>query len=120
MVGSLISDNALIQYSHNFTSAIFSNLPIYSHQLNNVGNNIDSGNVYDKDYIGMSSDAAISYNLGTLKPNEKKEFSLIMCMQYDVDKDIETIKEKVDELKNIDINKELTKIKNSWKRCRIK
>ena len=116
MVGSLISDNALIQYSHNFTSAIFSNLPIYSHQLNNVGNNIDSGNVYDKDYIGMSSDAAISYNLGTLKPNEKKEFSLIMCMQYDVDKDIETIKEKVDELKNIDINKELTKIKNSWKR----
>ena len=116
MAGSLISNDALIQYSHNFTSAIFSNEPIYSHQLNNVDNNINSGNIYDKDYIGMSSDAAISYDLGTIKPGEKREFLLIMYMQYDVDKDIATAEQEIKELRKIDIHKELTKIKNTWKK----
>ena len=33
MVGGIVIDDALIQYSHNFISAIFSNEPIYSHQM---------------------------------------------------------------------------------------
>ena len=116
MVGSLILNDSLVQYSHNFTSAIFSKEPLYSHQLNNTDSNINSGMIYDKDYIGMSSDSAISYNLGTIKPNETRGFSLFIYMQYDVDRDIPTVEEKIEELRKLSIDKELIKIKNSWER----
>ena len=32
---------------------------------------INSGTIYDKDYIAMNADVAISYNLGKLKPGGK-------------------------------------------------
>ena len=34
-------------------------------------NNIEDGQIGDKDYVGMSADSAISYDLGTLKAGEK-------------------------------------------------
>ena len=116
MVGGIVVDDALIQYSHNFISAIFSNEPIYSHQMNNVKDNIESGVIHDKDYIGMSPDSAISYDFGTIKPNETREFSLFMYMQYDVDRDIATAEEKIREIRKLKIDKELEKIKNNWEK----
>ena len=49
--GSYITEEALIQYSHNFTCAIFANQNTLSHQVNDVERNIGSGVIYDKDYI---------------------------------------------------------------------
>ena len=77
-VGSQIKNNALIQYCHDYALGIFSKDKIYSHQLNDVANNIQSGVIQDKDYIGMSADSAVSYNIGTIKPGEKKEFVLFV------------------------------------------
>src|SRR5699024_7995873 len=54
-VGSQIKNNALIQYCHDYALGIFSKDKIYSHQLNDVANNIQSGVIQDKDYIGMSA-----------------------------------------------------------------
>ena len=61
-----------MQYSHNYTCATFSREKLLSHQLNNVNSTINSGVIYDKDYIGMSADSAISYDLGVLKPGGEK------------------------------------------------
>ena len=46
---------------------------INAHQLNDVDNNIGSGVISDKDYIGMSADSSINYEVGRIKPGETKE-----------------------------------------------
>ena len=115
MAGGLMIDDSLIQYSHNFTCAIFSNQKVLSHQLNECERNITSGTLYDKDYIGMSPESAVSYDLGTLKPGQSKEFSLIVYMKYD-EKNMNNIENEIIELKKLNVNKEITKIKNFWKK----
>ncbi len=113
MAGGMIENDALIQYSHNFTCAIFSKEKLYSHQLNNVERNINSGEIYDKDYIGMSQNSAISYDLGVLKPGEKREFTLIMYLKYD-DGNISEVSEKITKLRKINIDKEIEKVDKYW------
>lgn len=115
MAGGLIADNALIQYSHNFTCAIFSNQKILSHQLNDCERNISTGTIYDKDYIGMSADSAISYEIGTIKPGESKEFTLIMYMKYE-EININNIQDEIRELRKINVDKEIAKVQVYWKR----
>lgn len=113
MAGGMIENDALIQYSHNFTCAIFSKEKLFSHQLNNVEKNIDSGEIYDKDYIGMSENSAISYNLGVLKPGERKEFSLIVFLKYD-EGNISEVIEKIDKLRKVNVDKEIEKVDKYW------
>ena len=113
MAGGMIENDALIQYSHNFTCAIFSKEKLFSHQLNNVEKNIDSGEIYDKDYIGMSENSAISYNLGVLKPGEKREFSLIVFLKYD-EGNISEVIEKIDKLRKVNVDKEIEKVDKYW------
>lgn len=114
MVGGLITNDALIQYSHNFCFCILGKQRFLSHQVNNVDKTISSGYVYDKDYIGMSPDSAISYDLGTLKPQEETEFSLLIYMEYDK-WEMNKNNEIINEIKNIDIDKELEKVEKYWK-----
>ncbi len=113
MAGGMIENDALIQYSHNFTCAIFSKEKLYSHQLNNVERNINSGEIYDKDYIGMSEDSAISYDLGVIKPGEKREFTLIVFFKYD-EGNLSEVIEKIDKLRKLDADKEIEKIDKYW------
>ena len=113
MAGGMIENDALIQYSHNFTCAIFSKEKLYSHQLNNVERNINSGEIYDKDYIGMSEDSAISYDLGIIKPGEKREFTLIVFFKYD-EGNLSEVIEKIDKLRKLNVDKEIEKIDKYW------
>lgn len=115
MAGGMLQQDALIQYSHNFTCIILAKQKLLSHQLNNIEKNISSGTIYDKDYIGMSPDSAISYDLGTIKPNEEIEFSLIMYMSYD-ENNLQVLEEKIAELREINVNKEISKIESYWRR----
>lgn len=114
MAGGLILDDSLIQYSHNFTRAIFSKQKLLSHQLNDSERTISSGTVYDKDYIGMSSDSSISYDLGVLKPGEKTEFSILMYMKYDEEFQVEDIQQEIEKFRKINVNKEIEKIEKYW------
>ena len=66
MVGSEIRENALIQYCHDYTMYTFSKMPFMSYQLNDTKENIGSGVIQDKDYIGMSCDSSISYDMGKI------------------------------------------------------
>ena len=113
MAGGMIENDALIQYSHNFTCATFSKEKLLSHQLNDVERNISTGEIYDKDYIGMSDNSAISYDLGTLKPGEKREFTLIMYFKYD-DGNILDVSEKIDKLRKINVDREIEKVDKYW------
>ena len=115
MAGGLLANDSLIQYSHNFTCAIFSNKNIKSHQLNNAEGDIKSGTISDKDYIGMSPDAAISYDLGTLKPGESTEFNLLIYMKYE-ETNINNIEKEILELKKMNVNREISKIGDYWRR----
>ena len=115
MAGGLFTDNALIQYSHNFTCAIMGDKEILSHQLNNCERNISLGTIADKDYIGMAPDAAVSYDIGTIKPGGIAKFGIILYMKYD-ESNIENIKEEIRTLKNINIEKEIAKVGTYWKK----
>ena len=115
MAGSIFSNNALIQYSHNFTFAITSNKDALSHQLNNLQTNIESGIIYDKDYIGMNSESAISYDIENLKPGESSTIYIYMYLNYDETK-IEETKQEIDEIRKINAEKEIQKVESYWKK----
>lgn len=98
-------------------SIISNDLKLISHNINRTNDVITSGILYDKDYIGMSNNSAVSYEIGTLKPNEKKEFNVMIFIGDNKEKnDLESVQAKIEELKKLDEEKELKSAKQYWKR----
>lgn len=117
MVGAEIKDNCLIQYCHDYSMYTFSNYPLLSYQLNDTKQTISSGEIHDKDYIGMSSDSSISYDIGILKPGEKKELVLYMYFRDNNQKFAEEdLKKQITQITKLDINKEQQAIEKYWKK----
>lgn len=117
MVGSQIKDNMLVQYCHDYTMYTFSNVPIFSHQLNNTKENIGSGEIQDKDYIGMSSDSSISYHIGNLKPGEKRQLVIYLYFrQNSIKLTQEALKKQIDYIKKLDVEKEKQTVEKYWKK----
>ena len=73
-----VKNDTLIQYNHDFSVCTFSNEKISSKQINGSENNFIQGSIGGKDYIGMSPDSSISYNLKKLKPGEEKELTIFV------------------------------------------
>ena len=116
MIGTKIENNILMQYSHDYTYCIFSKTPILSYRLNNSKEEIKTGILKDKDYIGMAEDSAVSFDIGTLKPGESKEFEIIIYINNNEEKyKFDEIIEDVEKIRKIDINKELNKVEKYWK-----
>ncbi len=107
-------DNVLLQYMHDYTLAIFSKNPISTTQINNSDANIQDGIVGGKDYIGMSQDSSISYNLGTLKPGEVKEIDLFIYIE-DV-KNKSQLSTNTSRIKKLDIDKEEEQARKFWRK----
>lgn len=80
-VSGYIKNNMLLQYSHDYTLGIVSKHDIKLYQVNNAKENIGSGNITGKDYIGMSDDSAIGYELEELKPGEEKSIDIIITLK---------------------------------------
>lgn len=115
VVGSKVEKDILMQYSHNYTYSIFSKMPISSYRLNNSKDEIKTGVIADKDYIGMSNDSAISYNIGELKPGEEKEFEIFIYINSNQKRyKFEEIIKEIENLKKLDINKEEQKTEKYW------
>ncbi len=111
-------ENGILQYSHEFSLGIISNdLKVESHKLHGVDEVIESGILQDKDYIGMSNNAGVCFNVGTLKPGEKKEFSIIMFIlnRHD-EKRQEDMENKIEKFKKFEVKKELQSAKQYWKK----
>ena len=113
-VSGYSKNDSLIQYMHDYNYITCSNNKIKSSQINNNSETIESGNVWDKDYIGMSNDSSISYDLGVLKPNEEIEFCIYITISNGAE--IKNIDEKIEETRHLDYKKELEKTKKYWEK----
>ena len=115
---SKVIQNGMLQYSHGYNMAVISNsLKLLSHKIHGTDEVIRSGILQDKDYIGMSSQAAVSYDVGTLKPMEVKEFSVCIYISDNKEKNkFEEIEEQIDKIKRIDVEKELQNTKKYWRK----
>ena len=116
MVGSKIENNVLLQYSHNSTMCMFSKNNINAHQLNDTDNNIGSGIIHDKDYIGMSSDSSINYELGVIKPGETKELDIYLYVFENDKVSVEEMWKKVENLRKLDVAADQVATQRYWKK----
>ena len=115
-VGAMKIDTGMIQYAHDFTVATFSKEnKLLSHQINDSNNTINTAYIQDKDYIGMSKDSSISFDLGTIKPEEKKEIEI--CVYIDeTRKTMQAVEDEIERIRKIDLNKEYTNVKSYWRK----
>jgi len=87
---------------------------ISKHQINGSKNTIKTGEIYDKDYIGMSKDSSICYNLGVIKPQEKKEIDI--CIVIGENRNVSQMEDEVDRVTKIDLNKQYLDTKSYWRK----
>ena len=115
-VGAMKIDTGMIQYAHDFTVATFAKEnKLLSHQINDSNNIINTAYIQDKDYIGMSKDSSISFDLGTIKPEEKKEIEI--CVYIDeTRKTMQAVEDEIERIRKIDLNKEYTNVKSYWRK----
>ena len=97
-------DGGMMQYAHDFTFSTFAkNTKVIKHQINGSKENIQRGEIYDKDYIGMSNDTSVCYELGVIKPQEKK--TLEICIAIGENKNISEIEKEIERIKKMDSKK---------------
>ncbi len=114
-VGCKIVDGGMMQYAHDFVFSTFAKgKDIIKHQINGSTNNIKRTEIYDKDYIGMSKDTSIAYEIGTMKPGEKKELEI--CITIGENKNISDIEDEIERVKRIDFEKEYINTKTYWRK----
>lgn len=107
--GSRIVDKGIIQYNHNYAMAIFSNKNLYGHKLNDVQSTLQSAVIMDKDYIGMSNEIAISYDIGVIHPGEQQELNIFILVNEN-----HGIEEKIQKCVKLNTDKEFENVKNYW------
>ena len=114
-VGCKIIDGGMLQYAHDFSVAtVAKGEKIKRHQINGSKETIKRGEIYDKDYIGMSNDSSVSYNIGILKPGEKK--ILEICVKIDDNRNISEMEDEIDRITKIDYKKEYSDTKTYWRK----
>lgn len=115
-VGCKLIDNGMMQYAHDFMISTFSKeQKLLSHQIHCSKNNITSGEIWDKDYIGMSNDSSISYDIEKIKPGEKKQIDICVVLQPQP-KEMSELETEIERIRRIDFNTEYVKTKNYWRK----
>lgn len=115
LVSCKVIDEGMMQYAHDFSVSTFAKgYKISSHQINGSKETIKRGEIQDKDYIGMSKDSSICYDLGTIKSQEKK--TLDICILVDENRNVSAMEDEVDRITKIDLNKEYNETKSYWRK----
>lgn len=117
-VSCKVIKQGMIQYSHDYTFATVSKkTKLLSHQINDSENNIYTGVIQDKDYIGMSADSSICYDIGVIKPKQKRELCIYLWINENKENcKFDEIEQQLDELKKIDFEKELSCTIRYWRK----
>ena len=117
-VSCKVIPQGMIQYSHDFALSITSRkTSLDSFQINDTSSNIHTGVIGDKDYIGMSADSSLCYNIGIIKPKEKKELVLYIWINENKEKyKLDEIEQENSELKKFDTEKELAHTIRYWQK----
>lgn len=114
---SRVIDNGLMQYTHDYNFAVFSNRDIMSHKLHGIDEVIESAILEDKDYIGMTNNAGIVYDLKTLQPNEEIEIPLYIYINDNLEKyKLSDLDKQIDNITKKDYNQEISKTKKYWRK----
>ena len=109
--------DTLMQYTHDYTVCTFAKEKMSNYQVNNSSDDFMSGSIGGKDYIGMSPDSAIEYDLGVLKPGEEKTFNLyIHISDNQVKNPVNDLELEIERFRKIDIKKELEDTKKYWRK----
>ena len=114
---SFCKNDCLIQFTHDDSVCIFSKNKLLSYQVNSASYNFHEGVIGGKDYIGLSPDSSISYDIGTIKPGKEAEIDICVfinnnekiCLLNDLDVEIERFRK-------IDFKKSLEDTKKYWKK----
>ncbi len=115
-VGAKIIDNGMMQYAHDFIFSTFSKSEkISNHQINGSKDTIKTANIYDKDYIGMSKDSSIKYDLGIIKPGQKKSLEICVLIEENKKK-MSDIESEIERIRKIDFQKEYTNTRVYWRK----
>ena len=109
-------NDALIQYNHDYSVCTFAKEAPNSVQINGVQSNIMEGIIGGKDYIVMSSNSAISYNL-KIPAGKSASIAIYIyindnnskCLLNELDNEIERFRK-------LDIKKEIEDTKKYWKK----
>ena len=88
---------------------------MYKFQVNGASNDFMSGKIGGKDYIGMSSDSAISYDLKEVKPGEEVSISLYVYINDNKEKSINKIETEINKIKKINEQDIKEETKKYWK-----
>ena len=115
LVSCKILDNGMMQYAHDFAVSTFAKgNKIACHQIHGSKETIKRCEIQDKDYIGMSKDSSICYDLGIIKPQEKKVLEI--CILVDDNRNVSAMEDEVDRITKIDLNKEYINAKAYWRK----
>ena len=115
-VGCTEIDNGMVQYAHDFMISTFSKeQKTLSHQIHGSFNTIKSGEIWDKDYIGMSNESSISYDMEIIKPGEKKQIDICVLLEPQP-KIMADFEAEIERIRRIDFNSEYTKTKAYWRK----
>lgn len=112
-----VKEDTLIQYNHDFAVCTFSKEKLLSKQVNGVSQNIMEGQIGGKDYIGMSSDSAISYDLKKIKPGEETEIVLYIYINKNKNKNVlNDLDNEILKMRNKNIDETLEDTIKYWRK----
>lgn len=115
-VGCTEIDNGMVQYAHDFMISTFSKeQKKLSHQIHGSFNTIKSGEIWDKDYIGMSNESSVSYDMEIIKPGEKKQIDICVLLEPQP-KIMADFEAEIERIRRVDFNSEYTKTKAYWRK----
>ena len=114
-VGCKVIDGGMMQYAHDFSVSTFAKgYKLLRHQINGSKETIKRGEIHDKDYIGMSNDSSICYDIGVISPNEKKEIEVAILINEN--KNISEMEDEIERIKKKDYEKEYIDAKSYWRK----
>lgn len=116
-LGAKVTEDALMQYSYDYSLCILSKNKILSSQLHNSKETITKGTVWGKDEIGMTEDSSISYDIGTIKPKEEKILEIMVYLNDNKETyNLNAIQSKIQEIKKLEVEKEYIATKKYWQK----
>ena len=115
-VSCKIVDNGMIQYAHDYMISTFcKDKNTLSYQVHDSKNSFEAGEIWGKDYIGMSNDSSISFDVGIIKPGESKKIDICMVIEKQPD-EMKNLETEIERIKKVDLQTKYNETKKYWRK----
>lgn len=117
MISAKKIERGMIQYNHEYSFSTFASQKTKGHRINDTNQYIYEAQLEDKDYIGMSSDSGISYQLGNLKPGDQVTIDIyLMITENEKYSTLDKLEEEITRVAKLEVVKEYNATKKYWKK----